>query len=368
VTLADSERDSAELALLSPMDPATRTEINSLLKQVSRSFYLTLRVLPQAVRPQIGLAYLLARATDTIADTAIVPVAARLSALAAFRDRIVGVSDKPVTLAQFVGAQMQSGTSTEGSGAPALPGEQLVLARIEEFVGALRQFSADDQELIGQVLSIIISGQELDLRRFAEAGPRHIVSLRNEEELDDYTYRVAGCVGEFWTRMCRAHFFFGEAVDEALLLKKGVRFGKGLQLVNVLRDLPADLRQGRCYLPEDRLASVGLKPGDLLKVDSFDLLRPLFNELLAVAEAHLEQGWEYATMLPKRFYRIRLACAWPILIGVATVAKLRSGNVLDASRRIKVTRSEVRKLVLGAIIGAFIPRIWHRLFDRAKLV
>ena len=35
--------------------------LNELLKQTSRSFYLTLRVLPAAVRPQIGLAYLLAR-------------------------------------------------------------------------------------------------------------------------------------------------------------------------------------------------------------------------------------------------------------------------------------------------------------------
>ncbi len=42
--------------------------LNDLLKRTSRSFYLTLRVLPAAVRPQIGLAYLLARTTDTVAD------------------------------------------------------------------------------------------------------------------------------------------------------------------------------------------------------------------------------------------------------------------------------------------------------------
>jgi len=45
---------------------------NDLLKATSRSFYLTLRVLPAAVRSQIGLAYLLARTTDTIADTELV--------------------------------------------------------------------------------------------------------------------------------------------------------------------------------------------------------------------------------------------------------------------------------------------------------
>lgn len=55
--------------------------IGPLLRDVSRSFYLTLRVLPSEIRPQISLAYLLARATDTIADTKAVPRAKRLAAL-----------------------------------------------------------------------------------------------------------------------------------------------------------------------------------------------------------------------------------------------------------------------------------------------
>ena len=62
--------------------------LNELLKQTSRSFYLTLRVLPADVSPQIGLAYLLARATDTIADTELVPLAQRLAALQALRGPI----------------------------------------------------------------------------------------------------------------------------------------------------------------------------------------------------------------------------------------------------------------------------------------
>ena len=38
---------------------------SAVLKSVSRSFYLSLRVLPSAVRPALALAYLLARAADT---------------------------------------------------------------------------------------------------------------------------------------------------------------------------------------------------------------------------------------------------------------------------------------------------------------
>ncbi len=66
--------------------------LTDLLKQTSRSFYLTLRVLPGAIRPQIGLAYLLARTADTIADSELVPLEQRHDALHKLRDRILGSS------------------------------------------------------------------------------------------------------------------------------------------------------------------------------------------------------------------------------------------------------------------------------------
>jgi len=78
--------------------------LENLLKDVSRSFYLTLRVLPAAVRPQIGLAYLLARAADTIADTDIIPVVGRLAALQGFRKILVGSESGEFQADEFVAA------------------------------------------------------------------------------------------------------------------------------------------------------------------------------------------------------------------------------------------------------------------------
>ena len=60
-----------------------------LLREVSRSFYLSLRVLPAEVRPQISLAYLLARASDTVADTGIVARERRLELLRRMREKFV---------------------------------------------------------------------------------------------------------------------------------------------------------------------------------------------------------------------------------------------------------------------------------------
>ncbi len=333
--------------------------LTDLLKAVSRSFYLTLRVLPASVRPQIGLAYLLARTTDTIADTELVPVAARLRALDELRARILGQRHAPVTCGELAAAQPEQA----GGGTNA---ERLLLERIEAMVTLLESFSREDQRRIRDVLATITGGQELDLQRFGAAGVEHIVALQSDAELDDYTYRVAGCVGEFWTRMCCAHVFPQAGLDEPALLRDGERFGKGLQLVNILRDLPRDLRQGRCYLPAERLKQCSLTPGDLLDPGNHARLRPIYDELLGIAQAHLAAGWRYTNSLPRSAVRVRLACAWPILIGVKTLSQLRRANPLDAAQRVKVDRATVRQIILGTILRYPFPGAWNGLFERRQ--
>lgn len=335
--------------------------LTSLLRDVSRSFYLTMRVLPGAIRPQISLAYLLARATDTIADTEIVPVTERLAALEMLRRRILGDAGARLDLARFV--------AVPGAGAAtSTPAERLLLQRIEEALTVLAGFEPADQQRIRDVLTTITSGQALDLQRFHPPGSapgdgsRRVIALANETELDDYTYRVAGCVGEFWTKTCRARLFPRAAIDDPALLAEGIRFGKGLQLVNILRDVPADLRRGSCYLPADELAALGLAPADLLVPAAEPRLRPLYDRYLDRAQAHLAAGWAYTNRLPRRQVRVRLACAWPVLIGVKTLARLRTGNVLDPARRIKISRAEIGQILRRSVLAYAWPRAWRGLF------
>lgn len=330
--------------------------LNDLLKQTSRSFYLTLRVLPRAIRSQIGLAYLLARTTDTIADTELVPVAQRLEALQRLRERILGTST----------ASLNFGALAQHQGVPA---ERQLLERIEEALLHLGQLSEADRTRVRRVLDTITSGQELDLRRFPGASEHHIIALQNDAELDDYTYRVAGCVGEFWTAMCQAHLSDWPKVAAGgadMFAVNGVRFGKGLQLVNILRDLPADLRKGRCYLPEAQLATIGLQPADLLSPGHEPKFRPLYHRYLDLAESHLAAGWDYTNAIPFRRMNLRLACAWPILIGFKTIARLRAANVLEASQRVKVSRAEIRGIIFRSLWTYPFPGVWRRQAQSAK--
>jgi farnesyl-diphosphate farnesyltransferase len=321
---------------------------DALLKATARSFYLTLRVLPARVRPQIGLAYLLARTTDTIADTEIIPLAQRLDALQKLRDRILGKNSTPLNFGELAKQQ--------GS-----PAEKLLLEKIEDSLAALQPFSANDQKLIREVLATITSGQELDLRRFADSSAQKIIALETAADLDDYTYRVAGCVGEFWTQLCRAHLFPDAPLDEKKFLADGVRFGKGLQLVNILRDLPADLKNGRCYLPQEKLAAARLTPENLLSPENEKKFLPLFRAHLDLAAAHLAAGWRYTNALPFGQFRVRLACAWPILIGVRTIEKLRAAGVAELRQRVKIPRAEVRGILLRSLLACPAPFLWRKL-------
>lgn len=322
--------------------------LNELLKQTSRSFYLTLRVLPARVRFPISLAYLLARTTDTIADTEIVPTAQRLEALQQLRARILGKTNDPLNFGELARHQ-------------GLPAERTLLETSEEALAALKKLDADELALVQEVLDTITSGQELDLQRFGTATGDNIIALQNEAELDDYTYRVAGCVGKFWTQLCRRNLFPRAHLNDAEFLADGIRFGKGLQLVNILRDVPADLRKGRCYFPLDQLRPAGLTPADLLQTSTEPNFRPLYNRYLEQASAHLAAGWRYTTAMPAGQVRVRLACAWPVLIGAETLDRLRVEPVLDGTRRVKISRAQVRNVLLRSILWYPIPPIWRRL-------
>lgn len=331
--------------------------LGALLRDVSRSFYLTLRVLPAAVRPQIGLAYLLARTTDTIADTELVPVPKRLESLRLLADRIQGKTTKPLDLSSYAAAQGTGGGGSQGTEA-----ERVLLSRVEEALSLLGQYSSGDQEQIRKVLLTITSGQEMDLLRFGDH-TEQIRALNGDDELDDYTYRVAGCVGEFWTNVCSAHLFPDAGMDYATLLARGIRFGQGLQLVNILRDLPNDLRQGRCYIPAKRLAEHGLKAVDLLSPENQPAFQALYEQYLRKAAACLEDGWSYTCSIPWGCGRVRLACAWPILIGIKTLCRLSRAKILEPGLRVKVTRRDVRNIMISTILRYPFPAAWAKLFE-----
>jgi hypothetical protein len=166
-----------------------------LLRGVSRTFYFTLRILPRGLRESVGLAYLLARAADTIADTRLLPPEERLKHLLAFREQVRG----PATLSAL---QEIAQALTEKQ---SLDKERTLLRSLPEAFAMLEALPAVDRIQVRTVVLTLTQGMEIDLTRFPAEDTGQVKALKDNAALDCYIYSVAGCVGEFWTTMTRAH-------------------------------------------------------------------------------------------------------------------------------------------------------------------
>ena len=144
--------------------------------------------------------------------------------------------------------------------------------------------------------------------------------------------------------MCIRDRFEVDAAKEAQLFENAVRFGKALQLINILRDLPEDLRMGRCYLPTAVLSEHDITPENLLEPATMERFRPVYDSYLDKTVAHFDAAAAYIDMLPFSQFRMRGACTLPVIIGLKTVTLLRQQNVLDAEYRIKVGRPEIKRM------------------------
>jgi farnesyl-diphosphate farnesyltransferase len=121
-------------------------------------------------------------------------------------------------------------------------------------------------------------------------------------------------------------------------------------MTNVLRDCPRDLRIGRCYLPVTMLDRFGLDAQDLLLPATSLRARPLLFELVRKTLDHFREALEYMLAIPASSIRLRLACIWPVLIGLETLLLLVNNDEwLDPSKISKVQRRKVYRIIATSI-------------------
>lgn len=316
--------------------------LQDLLKKVSRLFYTTLAVVPADVRDQVGLAYLLARAADTIADTELIDRPRRLGFLNRLREQVLREQvdwDQIHAIQQAVAPIQQ------------VSAERILLERLEECFRLLLDCSPEDRRRIQRVVTTLTQGMEMDLSTFLGTSAAELTAFKTVDDLDRYTYHVAGCVGEFWTDLMCAHRKALARWDVQRMSEVGVRFGKGLQLTNIIKDIAHDLQRGRCYIPEVMLTEAGLKPHDLLDQENLLHLKPVLSKIVRLAVDHLDQGWLYTMSIPRYETRLRLACMWPILsAGESLKLAMNSPDLLDPTVRVKISRGKVYQ-IMGVTTG-----------------
>ena len=280
-----------------------------ILRRTSRSFHLTIRLLPRAVRDDISLAYLLARATDTVADTATAPEGERLHLLRALRESL--------GRAEIVGydAAAWAGQHREAA-------ERSLLLALPDLWRRTGERDEAARRAMITVMGCILEGQIFDLERFSpEAAPL------TGEELERYTYLVAGSVGEFWTDLCAARLQDFANEPPQVMGARARHYGQGLQLVNILRDRRMDAALGRVYV----------RPGEV-------------GPWTEQARRWLQDGADYCAAL--RSGRLRYATLLPALLGWRTLL-LTEAQPASVITPAKVPRRELRQWM-----GRALPVWW----------
>ena len=274
------------------------------------------------MRGAASLGYLLARTSDTLADSATAAQQAKYEFLDQFRAAVAGKREAP----RWPVALLNSVPDVR---------ERKLLEACDDLIQWLGRLPAGEAALVREVVDIIIGGQKLDMDRFSGATREHPVALQDDAALEDYAWRVAGCVGAFWTKLGFLTMNDRFSIStEADLLERGIAYGKGLQLVNILRDVGQDFSVGRCYLPvADPLDTVALLE--------------CHRRWLEIAKCRIKEGERYAATLQSR--RLRAATVLPAMIARKNLEALSCATWDQLQTRIKVPRS----FVYWSLIRAF---------------
>ncbi|MCD8548724.1 MAG: squalene/phytoene synthase family protein [Aeromonadaceae bacterium] len=297
-----------------------------LLVQVSRSFALTIPLLPMPLQDYVGNAYLLCRIVDTLEDEPGLEGAAKQALLTQF---LTALADQ-AQAASFTAAA----TASLSPATP--PAEQALLAQTPAVLARYRSYPPAVQAALARCVTIMSGGMAGYQQRDCSQG------LPDLAALDQYCYFVAGVVGEMLAELFILHCPQLTAQRETLLAL-GVSFGQGLQMTNILKDMAADRARGVCWLPRE----LALRQGLDLALERWEQdgagCQRLLDELAGLAQGHLQDAMDFTCLLPARQQGIRQFCLLAIGMAVLTLKR-----VVSQPGPAKISRRQLKGVVLAA--------------------
>lgn len=310
----------------------------NLLPSVSRTFALTIQVLPEHLRDSVTVAYLLCRLADQVEDATRVDPACRVQALEALAQAMASSSSDPADLAGSLDP-IEGWFAAEPESVPLL---ERRLCLFQAFV----RLSQAEREVIARWTEAMALGMSTYVARESARGAQEVpFVLQTEEDLRSYAYYVAGTVGHMLTDLFALRL--GRRAGSLERLRElAVPFGLGLQFTNILQDLAEDRRRGWSYVPEDLARRHGITVRGLDRPEFRPAALRVVGDLVREAAGYLDRAMEYTLLLPPGAPRIRLFCTWPIFFAVRTLVRVwGEERILTGGEKVRITRPEVRRII-----------------------
>ncbi|MDZ4857482.1 MAG: phytoene/squalene synthase family protein [Candidatus Hydrogenedentes bacterium] len=300
----------------------------AILRDVSRTFALTIPQLPERLRMVVGNAYLLCRIADTIEDSPALTIEQKCQ----FGDAFVTIVEGERPTAEF-GEQLGDAL-TQGS----LDSERDLVRNAAAVIRLTHSFHPDERAALSRCIRIMAGGME----DFQEGRFTH--GLRDVAHLNSYCYHVAGVVGEMLCELFCLHS--SEAAQRRNeLLALAVSFGQGLQMTNILKDIWEDKQRNVCWLPHELFARHGFNLRELGTRKNDPAFRDALFEMLGITRGHLENALTYTMLLPKSEPGMRRFCLWALGMAVFTLRRIHANPFFDSGDDVKISRRIVRGVI-----------------------
>jgi farnesyl-diphosphate farnesyltransferase len=345
VKVPPTDSSSSDQSRLAEADRFAR----EILPGVSRTFALSIKVLPGVLGRAVLAAYLLCRVADTLEDEPSLPAAAKADLLDAMErcfDDAAAADALPARLAGLTGEAAH-----------------VRLAQHADLVFVLYRSLAPATRIhVKRWVREMIAG----MKKFVLLYP-HGIRIQSLDEYREYCYYVAGTVGYLLTDLWHEH---EPSISEAkykVLREQCRSFAEALQTVNILKDVATDAEhENSIYVPEDLLREHGGSHATILSPERLRATRAALATLVQLAWKDLEGARSYLLLIPRRAVPIRLFCVLPLLFAYATLRDLTDiPHALARREVVKISRREVKSLTLFGFLVILSNRGLAWLADRA---
>ncbi len=300
-----------------------------ILQAVSRSFALTIPLLPAELAKTVSNAYLLCRIADTIEDDSGLSIDQKQQFFREFVEVVNG---------NFSTKEFVDGLHPLLS-ADAPPGERELILNTPVVMQSFSRFNDRQQAVIRQSIGTMAYGM------FEFQKIQNPCGLETLTQMNDYCYYVAGVVGDMLTGLF-CDYSNEIAQNREKMKPLAASFGQGLQMTNIIKDLWEDKARGACWFPRDVFQKAGFDLKEL-KVGNY---RSSFGEglstLIGVAHAHLKNALRYTLLLPKNEPGIRKFCMLAVGMAVFTLQNVYNTRDYTCGQDVKISRSTTRNIIM----------------------
>ncbi|HJQ15176.1 MAG TPA: squalene/phytoene synthase family protein [Anaerolineales bacterium] len=321
------------------------TSLRDLLRSASRTFAIGIEQLPGVLCDAGTVAYLLLRVSDYLEDNEDMDSEKKVKLLHVWVEILRG-NARSEDLTQHI---QEVDTSNPDAVVAQHAGD--ILARLATLPQELQEIITDH-----------VLHSTLGMARWVERGPE----VNDEADLDDYMFEVAGRVGYLLTHLF-AWYSTTIRNRKDRLLPLAREFGLALQTVNVIRGLRKDYERGWVFVPRKYLAQVHLTEHELFQPENRAAAIEVLDMLADKAERHLHAALTCVKALPPWQHRIRLACIFPLMFAIRTLAiSRRNAHVFEDEA--KISRDEVKQIVVDSKLWGWSNAWLDNYFQKLNVV